>query len=151
MRKTIKFWSPAKDNGFLSNFYISPFTLDNYMWDSVEHYYQANKFEDRQLQSMIRNQVKPKLAAKMGRRKDLPMRENWEEIKEEVMFNALYAKFSQNYALRERLLDTGDAFLIEDSPFDYYWGWGKTGKGKNRLGHLLMEVRKKLSDEDFIW
>jgi hypothetical protein len=37
--------------------------------------------------------------------------------------------------------------LVEASPFDAYWGCGRSGKGKNRLGQLLMQVRAKLRSE----
>lgn len=71
------------------------------------------------------------------------MRSDWEEIKEEVIKEGLYAKFSQNPDLREKLLNTGDAILHENSPRDKYWGV----RGQDRLGKLLMELREKLKEE----
>ena len=72
------------------------------------------------------------------------MRSDWEEVKEQVMLKALRAKFSHHQDLREQLLATGNLHLAEASPCDYYWGTGKSGKGKNRLGVLLMQVRSEL-------
>jgi N-glycosidase YbiA len=45
------------------------------------------------------------------------------------------------------LLATGDDLLVENAPGDYYWGCGKDGSGKNRLGTILMEVREILRRE----
>jgi predicted NAD-dependent protein-ADP-ribosyltransferase YbiA (DUF1768 family) len=74
----------------------------------------------------------------------LQIRSDWKEAMEEVMRKALWAKFTQHQSLRELLLSTKDAVIIEDSPFDGYWGRGRDGSGKNRLGFLLMELRAKL-------
>ena len=63
------------------------------------------------------------------------------------MKRALVAKFPQNLKAQRRLLKTGSKTLIEAAPNDKYWGVGKDGTGKNRLGHLLMEVRTELSEK----
>ena len=64
------------------------------------------------------------------------------------MYRALKAKFKQNDKLKEQLLfATGDEELIEDSPYDYYWGIGRNKTGKNRLGILLMKLREELKKE----
>jgi predicted NAD-dependent protein-ADP-ribosyltransferase YbiA (DUF1768 family) len=34
--------------------------------------------------------------------------------------------------------------LIEDSPFDAFWGTGRDGDGLNWAGRILMEIRRKL-------
>ena len=52
----------------------------------------------------------------------------------------------QIFSLKELLINTGDAFLIEASPVDSYWGEGKYGTGKNRLGILLMKLRDELKE-----
>jgi hypothetical protein len=71
---------------------------------------------------------------------------NWEEAKGSIMLHALRKKFATG-KLRDLLLATGDRPLVEGSPFDSYWGCGRTGKGKNRLGELLMLVRAELRGE----
>jgi ribA/ribD-fused uncharacterized protein len=63
------------------------------------------------------------------------------------MYDALMAKFTQNEDAKQVLLSTGDNTLIEDSPVDWYWGCGANGKGKNRLGILLMRLRDELRKE----
>jgi predicted NAD-dependent protein-ADP-ribosyltransferase YbiA (DUF1768 family) len=60
------------------------------------------------------------------------------------MLTALHAKFSQNEKLKDLLLSTGDAVLIEDSPFDQHWGVGKRGDGVNRFGNSRMTTERFL-------
>jgi ribA/ribD-fused uncharacterized protein len=71
------------------------------------------------------------------------MRDDWNDIKIDVMRDLLQEKFSDD-DLRELLLATGDAELIEGNTWnDYFWGVC-LGEGQNWLGKLLMEVRKEL-------
>jgi ribA/ribD-fused uncharacterized protein len=60
---------------------------------------------------------------------------------------ALCAKFTQHDSLLTLLLATGDAEIVENAPGDRYWGCGRDGTGKNRLGALLMELREALRRE----
>lgn len=71
----------------------------------------------------------------------------WYTGRDEVMLKAVREKFYQNPDLRKILISTGDAVLIEASPTDSYWGAGKDGKGVNKLGKILMQVRDELRDE----
>ena len=72
-------------------------------------------------------------------------RSEWEEMKEDIMFKALQAKFAQHEKLKRMLVDTKDRQLVERSPYDSYWGDGGDGSGKNRLGVLLMRLRDNLT------
>jgi ribA/ribD-fused uncharacterized protein len=83
----------------------------------------------------------PKEAAKMGRNISRPLRQDWEQVKDDIMKKAVLRKFATHADIREILLSTGDAKIIENSPTDYYWGCGSDGSGKNILGIILMEVR----------
>ncbi|MFK3657030.1 N-glycosidase YbiA, partial [Escherichia coli] len=85
--------------------------------------------------------------ARMGRDRSKPLRKNWESVKEQVMRKALRAKFEQHPELRALLLATAPAKLVEHTENDAYWGDGGNGKGKNRLGYLLMELREQLAIE----
>ena len=80
----------------------------------------------------------------MGRRRKFQIREDWEEVKDDVMRKASFAKFSQNKDIKDILISTDNIKLIENSPFDYYWGSGFDNSGLNRLGSLLMELRNIL-------
>jgi predicted NAD-dependent protein-ADP-ribosyltransferase YbiA (DUF1768 family) len=92
------------------------------------------------------NKNKPELGyvnTAINKYKDVRMRSDWESVKEDIMYRALYFKF-KNARLQRSLLDTFPSRLFEDSPRDSYWGLGQDGKGKNRLGELLMELRQEL-------
>lgn len=82
----------------------------------------------------------------MGRNRSLPLRADWEQVKDDVMQKAVLQKFRTHADIREILLATVDEVLVENSPIDYYWGCGKDGSGKNKLGQILMEVREILRD-----
>ena len=75
---------------------------------------------------------------------DVQIRSDWDTVRDDVMMTALMAKFTQNDYLKKILLDTGDVEIVEDSPRDSYWGWGKDKKGLNMLGKTLMKVRETL-------
>jgi len=137
----IRFYGNLGEYGFLSNFYEAPFKLDGDTWPTVEHYFQAVKTFDETDRRRIRDATNPAKAKSMGRK--VLLRKDWEGIKQDVMRKALRAKFSIP-ELREQLLATGDAKLIEAAPRDYYWGAGAKGTGKNRLGVLLAEIRDEL-------
>lgn len=78
----------------------------------------------------------------MGRTNFYPLRPDWENVKEEIMYRGVLRKLTITGDFRQILLSTGDSLLVENSPIDYYWGCGADGSGKNRLGHILMEVRQ---------
>lgn len=140
----INFWSNKGNYGFLSNFYFVNFWYDGRRWKTSEHAFQAMKFFGTKYEEVIRNQPTPALAAKNGKRRDFPLRDDWENIKDELMKEIVMAKFKQNEDIKIMLLDTKNAKLVEDSPYDYYWGCGKNKTGKNKLGKILMEIRKCL-------
>ena len=99
-----------------------------------------------QIQEKIRQIASPMDAALEGRNRQNPLRSDWEEVKDEVILQALRMKFSQNPEIAKGLLTTGDAILIEHTQNDAYWADGGDGSGKNRLGLLLMQVREELKN-----
>lgn len=84
------------------------------------------------------------IAARMGRDRTKRLRRDWESVKVSVMTEALRAKFTQHAELRDILLGTADAKLVEHTTNDDYWGDGGDGSGRNMLGILLMRVREEL-------
>ncbi|MBW4618767.1 MAG: NADAR family protein [Cyanosarcina radialis HA8281-LM2] len=135
--------------GCFSNFSSHGFELDGYWWPTSEHYFQAQKFVDthRPWFDKIREVKRPNDAAKMGRERRYPLRQDWEKVKDEIMQKAVLQKFSTHADIREILLDTGDELLVENSPIDYYWGCGADGSGKNKLGEILVIVREILRNK----
>lgn len=70
----------------------------------------------------------------MGQTRDHPLRSDWADVKEKVMYEGLKHKISQNLNLKQELLKTGTKQIIEHTAEDSYWGDGGDGSGKNRLG-----------------
>jgi ribA/ribD-fused uncharacterized protein len=143
----ILFYRVSEPYGEFSNFAPYPVNLKNRVWPTTEHYFQAQKFADTEHEDTIRKQKSPMVAARMGRNRKLPLRKDWESAKDNIMREALHAKFTQHPELKRLLMETGDAVLVEHTTNDRYWGDGGDGTGKNRLGQLLMELRAELRAE----
>jgi N-glycosidase YbiA len=142
----VRFYSKTADYHELSNFAPFGFEEAGAFWPTVEHYFQAQKFsgpENAAYREKIRTAKNPRDAKTLGRTRKIPIRGDWDRARDEVMLHAIRRKF-EAANLREQLLSTGLRPLIEASPTDYYWGSGRTGSGRNRLGQLLMQVRAEL-------
>lgn len=143
---TIYFYSNREEPyGGFSNFSRHGIEMDGVWWKTVEHYFQAQKFAGTQYVAEIQKASSPKQAAEMGRDRKRPLRADWEDVKDNVMLNALLRKFDTHQDLRSLLLGTGKEEIVEHAPGDYYWGCGADGSGQNKLGKLLMEVRSILA------
>lgn len=140
------YFNAAKINTFkeLDTRYPVNITIDGKVWPSAEHYYQAMKFpEFPDYQQQILQAPTATAAQKLGKAKDpaRPIRADWKEVREKIMRTAIVAKFDQNPALKQILLDTYPKPLIYADANDAFWGFGRTKAGQNRLGRLLMEYR----------
>ena len=82
----------------------------------------------------IRQIATPARAKSTGRSREHPLRRDWDHVKDDVMREAVRAKFETHADLREQLLATGDEELVEDSPNDDYWGRGRKGTGRTCWG-----------------
>lgn len=130
---------------FLSNFFIHHEGLiyKKKRWKTAEHAFQAAKTHDQIQKRQIIEAPTPDRAKKLGRK--CKIRFDWDDIKDAIMLDIIRAKF-QHPQLRQLLLDTGDAELIEGNTWgDRYWGVYK-GKGENKLGQILMRVRQEIGD-----
>lgn len=149
---------------FLSNFdYPGPHNWKHPLFErlmspsTVEHAYQASKTTSKNHARDILQTYTPGSAKRLGRRKDLPMRQDWEWVKDEIMLELVRSKFgSEGYghqAAREKLLATEGELLIEGNDWhDNYWGNCTCERdkcmdviGQNKLGMILMQVRSELS------
>ncbi len=140
----IYFYIPADEYGAFSNFSRHGVELDGVWWPTVEHFFQAQKFEDEAYRDKIRRCLSPRDAKNLGRTRDLPLRPDWEQARDEVMRRAIRKKFETHQEIRALLLGTDEEVLIENAPGDFYWGCGADGSGQNRLGQILMDVRQEL-------
>ena len=124
---------------FASNFSDSKITLNDIEFENAEAAFHS--FKDISRQKEFSN-LDSSLAKRKGRH--VTLRKDWEDIKDDIMYQVVKAKFSQNEDLLEKLLATENEELIEGNTWsDYYWGVCN-GKGKNKLGKILMKVRDEL-------
>tara|TARA_R110000824_G_scaffold30868_10_gene101038 strand:+ start:2368 stop:2811 length:444 start_codon:yes stop_codon:yes gene_type:complete len=134
---------------FLSNFAECEIIDGDLEFPTVEHAYQAMKTDDLAKKRQISIQSTPGKAKRLGQR--VPVIDNWEEIKLDVMMELLVKKFSSdNPELRQKLIDTEDSDLMEGNTWhDQFWGDCSCNNhagtdGENWLGKLLMEIREGL-------
>jgi N-glycosidase YbiA len=144
MAEIIRFYRTGDAHGCFSNFAAFPIEIDGQKWPTSEHYFQAQKFADPERQEKIRTTPSPMIAARLGRDRKARLRSDWEAVKLDVMRAAVRAKFTQHKDIREILLSTGNAEIIEHTTNDRYWGDGGDGHGQNWLGRILMEIREEL-------
>ncbi|RKZ74008.1 MAG: Swarming motility protein ybiA [Candidatus Parabeggiatoa sp. nov. 1] len=144
---TIYFYSSTDQYAEFSNFSKHGFKLKGKYWPTVEHYFQAQKFPSLPQEERIRTAPTPSKAKQLGRTRSVPLRADWEKVKDNIMREAVLAKFRAHDKLKTLLLGTGSKKLVENAPKDYYWGSGQDGSGKNRLGIILMETREMLRQE----
>ena len=131
-----------KHNYFLSNFFSAPVTYKQITYQNSEAAYQSMKcimpMQRLEFASLSAHDAKSK-------GKSVVLRYDWNHVKDQYMYEIVKAKFVQNPELLERLLNTGDAFIEEGNHHgDKYWGTVE-GKGRNKLGKILMRVRDELS------
>jgi ribA/ribD-fused uncharacterized protein len=127
---------------FLSNFYEADVLFEGAVYPSVEHAFQAAKTFDEDERQTIRLQMKPGDAKRRGR--NLKLRDDWEDVKIQIMEQLVLDKFVRHEPLRAKLLATGDRQLIEGNNHgDRFWGVSG-GQGENWLGRILVRVRAHL-------
>lgn len=145
--------------GEFSNFYESVMKIDGIKYPTVEHYYQSKKFEGTVFEGYIRHQSSPMRAKKLAYSDESKqyLQDDWERNKIQIMARGLFYKF-KNPALKNLLLSTGDAEILEHSAKDFFWGtekdeYDEPTDGSNVLGKMLMELRNRLrleEDKNFI-
>ena len=154
----ICFHNPNEENGYLSNWYPSNFSVDGVVFSSMEQYMMYQKaicFEDKNIatQILLTNDVSQIKA--LGRMVSEYDDNYWNGIRQIVVYKGLLAKFSQNEDLKELLIGTETAILAECAVKDKIWGIGLSMKdadrlnrtkwrGQNLLGYTLMMVREQL-------
>lgn len=136
---------------FLSNFYPAKIELDGKIWESSEHLYQAMKCTSAQDIEEVRKH--PFKGLKTFANSKI-IRSDWNDVKENVMYAALYGKFSQNPNLKYRLLALDGFTIIEGNDWhDNYWGDCSCDscyniRGQNKLGVMLEDLIKEFKREN---
>lgn len=142
--EAIYFYIPQDEYGMFSNFSEHGITVNGLFYPTLEHYYQASKFKNVAYHERIRKCGSPKRASELGKSKNEIIRGNWDDLKIEIMTEAIRLKFDQHTEIRNILASTEDRLLIENSPYGNFWGIGRTGEGLNYLGTILMRIRMNI-------
>ena len=147
-----------EENGYLSNWYLSHFTVNGIDFSSMEQfmmYQKAYRFHDEEIANNILHTDNVAEIKKLGRKVHAYDENVWNGVRQIIVYEGLKAKFSQNADLKRQLVDTGDAVLAECAVRDQIWGIGLSmgdpnrferskWKGYNLLGYALMLVREQL-------
>lgn len=158
MRKIICFHAPNEINGWLSNWYLSDFTVEGIKFSSMEQYMMYKKaevFGDEEIKNEIMSTDNVGKIKALGRAVKNYNEIIWNGMRQVIVYNGLYAKFSQNNDLHDKLLATGENILAECAVQDKIWGIGismkddarfdmEKWKGQNLLGFAIMVVRERL-------
>ena len=118
----ITFYKEFGPWGFLASYSNHGFFVDGIWWPTTEHYYQAQKFDDPKIQEMIRSAKTPKMASEIGRDRNLPLKQNWDKLRCDVMYFAVLKKFQFNNDICFKLLATGDEEIVEKTTKEFFWG-----------------------------
>ena len=155
----ICFHNPDEENGYLSNWYLSQFSVDEITFSSMEQYMMYKKavcFQDYDTADRILEMEDVSQIKKLGRKVSNYDENSWNGVRQIVVYRGLLEKFGQNDELKKLLLETGDSVLAECAVKDRIWGIGLSmtdpdrmdracWKGQNLLGYALMMVREALA------
>ena len=157
MTDFVFFW-----DGPFSQWEPSTFEIDGVEYNCAEQYMMAEKarlFNDQEALDEIMESDDPRHQKALGRLVKNFDEAIWQEDDDNgyprcwnIVWRGNMAKFSQNQHLLEDLFKTGDAALVEASPFDCIWGVGLRAsdpriknpdnwRGSNWLGEVLTVVR----------
>lgn len=158
MRRILCFHNPEESNGYLSNWYLSDFSMGGILYTSMEQYMMYQKallFQDQEMAEAILSTSQVGKIKALGRSVKNYEDDIWGGIRQIIVYRGLLEKFRQNMDLGEKLLTTGDDILAECAVQDRIWGIGLSMKderrfdrtawqGQNLLGFSLMCVRAAL-------
>ena len=154
----ICFHNPDEENGFLSNWYLSDFSINGISFTSMEQYMMYQKavcFQDENIAEQILATKDVAKIKELGRCVSGYNDQYWNGVRQIIVFEGLLAKFTQNELLKKQLKDTQNAILAECAVKDCIWGIGlsmndsnrlkpELWKGQNLLGFALMMVRDRI-------
>lgn len=143
--KTAKFYEG--EFYMFSNLSAHAVEFEGKLYPTAEHAYQASKFNDPNAKEMIREAKSP-LEAKTIAHSSYGNGEvgDWKRTKVAKMESILRAKLAQHKEVEQALINSSDAYIVEDSPVDDFWGGGKDGTGENHLGKLWMKLRDEINN-----
>ncbi len=115
-------------------------------WPTSEHAYQAAKFfkTNPKIADQIFKSMSVHEAKKIVEKNSEKVPVDWNTKKVKIMFDICRHKLQQNLYVKKKLLQTKKKLIVEDSPKDDFWGWGKNRKGRNELGKIWMKLRDEI-------
>jgi hypothetical protein len=127
-----------------SNFSSFKLEWKGYDWMTSEHAYHSEKFiNNPEIIEQLKQSRSAHDAMVVAYANKDKYREDWDEIKLDVMKSILIAKVEQHPYVKKKLIESGDKELIENSWRDNFWGWGQNKDGQNNLGKIWMKVREE--------
>lgn len=123
---------------WFSNMEPDPIVIDDITYPAVENYYQGMKSGHPKILKLF-SELSPSQSKKEGRR--LKLRENWEQIKFDVMEKALRIKFAPGTSWYTKLMETEGEIVEWNNWGDRIWGKTLDEEGENHLGKILMKIR----------
>jgi ribA/ribD-fused uncharacterized protein len=150
--KEVRFYRASeKPYGPFSNLFRRPVDFEGETFATSEHAYQAGKARKPEVRRWLMAAPSPALLAMAAHGLYYwDVAPGWSTSKFDRMRAVLRAKFTQHADLRDLLMATGDARLVESATVDNEVNrlWGEVdGVGRNVLGEMLMELRAKLGEE----
>lgn len=146
--------------GPASQWASSPFTIGDITFNCAEQYMMYKKamlFNDTETAQSILETNNPRVQKALGRKVKDFKQDIWDQNADQIVYDANYAKFTQNADLKQWMLGLGDVTFVEASPLDNIWGIGlsaddpralsrDTWLGANRLGDAITKVRNVIAD-----
>jgi hypothetical protein len=154
------FHNPDEENGYLSNWYLSEFYYNGVKYSSMEQYMMHQKatlFNDEVIAKEILQTDDVARIKSLGRQVSNFVEGVWITNRENIVFEGLLCKFSQNKDLESKLLSTENQVIAECAVRDRIWGIGlsmrdenrfhqEKWEGQNLLGKQLMRAREHLKE-----
>ena len=123
---------------WLSNYHVCDIYFEGNKYGSTEAAYQAAKSPDSFIRFQM-TELSPGDSKQFA--KTILIRNDWHNVKYDVMSTIVFDKFYRHKDLRIKLLETGDKYLEETNHWgDRYYGVCD-GEGLNVLGNILMNIR----------
>jgi len=141
---TVYWFSSAFDP--LNNWSAHVVNIWDKTFNTVEHAYHYRKYFETapDIAKLVAAAPSPWAAMQVDREHSGLRRKDWDNVKVEIMTEIVRAKVLQNEDVRDCLQKTGNKRIVENSPWDEFWGCGADGKGENQMGKILMSVRNSL-------
>lgn len=143
-KESVYFFSHGLDP--LNNWSAHAVRIWDKIFPSVEHGFHYRKFSETapEIAVAILAAPSPWAAMQIERKNQDKRRKDWQAVKLGIMTELVQAKVAQNEDVKACLLKTDTKKIVENSPWDTFWGIGEDGLGQNHMGKILMEIRDTL-------